>query len=506
MPLKERIVIRGVNWIGDAVMTIPALRALRAHYRDSEIHLIVKPWVAPLFYDSPYLDNLILYSAEFSGLEGKIRFSRLLRRESFTRAFLFQNAFDAALLTFLARIPERIGYSREMRRWLLTRPVPYRGEDRFMHHIDYYLELLRRAGIPAEYSRPWIRLALEERLQGRKRLSGLKRPVLAINPGATYGSAKRWFPERFGLIADIFMESTGGSVVLLGSQDEVEIAKEIRRNIKGDDVLILTGKTNLRDLISIISESDVLLSNDSGPMHIGYAVGTPVVAIFGSTDPSLTGPVGYRDIVIRKEVPCSPCFRRRCEEMACMDAIKVDDVASATLSVAPRQRAVFLDRDGTICRDVGYLNDLSGLEVFDDVRGLRALKERGFRLIGVTNQSGIRRGIVREDVVREINEIFINRYGFDAFYYCPHLPDDLCECRKPETGMLMRARAEYNIDLKRSWMIGDKASDISLGKAVGARTILLRTEGLREYPEADFQVNSLKEAIQVILRTEEGSS
>ncbi|MCX7794180.1 MAG: lipopolysaccharide heptosyltransferase II [Thermodesulfovibrionales bacterium] len=495
----DRILVRGVNWIGDAVMTIPALRALRRYFKESEISLLVKPWVAPVFYDSPYLDNIILYPSEADSLMGKWRLAETLKREGFTKAILLQNAFDAALIAFLAGVPERIGYSRDMRGILLTKRIPYSAEDRRIHHIEYYLELLRRAGIPADYSQPWIKLSISERLEARRRLASLKRPVLAINPGASYGSAKRWFPQRFAKIADAFMDYTGGSVVLLGGEKEIDITKDIRKSINGEDIMILTGKTTLRELIAVISECDILLSNDSGPMHIGYAVGTPLVAIFGSTSPELTGPRGFRDIVIKKDINCSPCFKRTCETMTCMDGITEEEVFGAVKSLIPSHRAVFFDRDGTLCKDRGYLNDLSGLEVFEDITELRRLRDAGFKLIGVTNQSGIARGIVEEENARKINSVFIERYGFDDFYYCPHHPDEHCECRKPEPGMLLRARAVHNIDLKKSWVVGDKISDILLAKAAGARSILLKTGELRENPEADHLAASLKEVVEIIL-------
>ncbi len=497
--LKPRLLVRGVNWIGDAVMTIPSLRALRRHFKESEISLLVKPWVAPLFYDSPYIDNLILYPREADSLTWKWRFARSLKREGFSKAILLQNAFDAALIAFLAGIPERMGYTRDLRGCLLTDRIPYQNEDRRIHHIDYYLELLRRAGIPAQYSRPWIRLSLSERLEARRRLSSLQRPILAINPGAAYGSAKRWFPERFASVADTFMRFTGGSVVLLGGDREIEITKEIRKNISGEDIMILTGKTNLRELIAIISECDVLLSNDSGPMHIGYAVGTPLVALFGSTSPELTGPRGFMDIVIKKHIDCSPCFKRTCEKMTCMDAIEVEEVFDAIKKLIPVERAVFFDRDGTLCRDKGYLNDLSGLEVFGDINELEKLRKGGFKLIGVSNQSGIARGLVDEENAKRINAVFMERYGFDDFYYCPHAPDEHCECRKPEPGMLLRARAEHNIDLKKSWVVGDKDSDIMLAKASGARSILVMTGELKDHPEADHLAANLSEAVRIIL-------
>ncbi len=481
----DKILIRGVNWIGDAVMTIPTLRALRRYHRDSEVSLLVKDWVASVFYENPYIDKIIKYKDSYTGIIGKLRLARELRR--------------AAFITYLARIPERVGYNRDLRRFLLTRPVPYSREDRKMHHVDYYLELLRRLGINAPYTRPWIRITLQRRLDARKILLSLKRPILGLNPCATYGSAKRWIPERFTKVIKEFIDETDGSVVIFGSGSEPSISEKIISGLDDYRILNLTGKTSLDSLIPLISECDLLLSNDSGPMHIGYAVGTPIVALFGSTDPALTGPLGYRDIVLKKDIHCSPCFKRSCEKMSCMDAITVDDVMDAIRRLIPRRKAIFFDRDGTLNMDPGYLRDYSDFKLYPGVERLKYLKEAGYMLIGVTNQSGINRGIVDEEFVKRINNIYIERYGFDDFYYCPHHPDEMCECRKPEPGMLYRARAIYNIDLRNSFVVGDRESDLMLAKMVGARSILLRTSGLTKHDDADYVVNNLDDVGRLIL-------
>ncbi len=495
----DRILVRGVNWIGDAVMTIPALRALRRYHRDSELSLLVKDWVAPVFYENPYIDRILRYMDSHRGIIGKLRLAKELRRENFMIAYLLQNAFDAAFITYLAGIPERAGYNRDLRGFFLTRPVPYNREDRKMHHVDYYLELLKRLGIDAPYTRPWIRITLPRRLDARSSLSSLRRPVLGLNPGATYGSAKRWIPKRFTMVIREFMDETGGSVVIFGSTNESPISEKIISGFEDYRILNLTGRTSLDSLIPLIGECDLLLSNDSGPMHIGYAVGTPVVALFGSTDPALTGPLGYRDIVLKKDIHCSPCFKKSCESMLCMDEITVDDVMDAIRRLIPRRKAVFFDRDGTLNRDPGYLRDYSEFELYPGVERLRYLKEAGYMLIGVTNQSGISRGIVDEGFVKEINNIYIEKYGFDDFYYCPHHPDEMCECRKPEPGMLYRARAIYNIDLRNSFVVGDRESDLILARMVGARAILLRRGKLTEHDDADYVVNNLDDVVRLIL-------
>jgi len=195
----------------------------------------------------------------------------------------------------------------------------------------------------------------------------------------------------------------------------------------------MAGKTDLRELSALISECDVFLTNDSGPMHIGYAVRTPMAAVFGSTAPELTGPVGIGNTVIRKNTDCSPCFKRTCgrNNMDCMDAITSDEVFDAIERFIPKNKAVFFDRDGTLCKDAGYLNSFDNLEIFKEVARLIRLKDEGYKLIGISNQSGIARGIVDEKFTREVNNIFIDQYGFDDFYYCPHHPDERCPCRKP---------------------------------------------------------------------------
>ncbi len=499
------ILIRGVNWIGDAVMTVPAIRALRKAYPESKISLLVKPSVSPIFEKDPNINEIILYDEKFKGISGRLRLAMELKKKNFSKAILLQNAFDAALIAFLSGIPDRIGYNRDGRGVLLNHPVPFKGEDRKIHHIDYYLNLLRHIEINADEKEPWIYLGINERLEARNKLSILKRPILGINPGATYGSAKRWLPERFAEVAKWFIKDTSGSVVIFGSKKEVEMADEIFIRVwsefrNKEDILNLSGKTSLRQLISLISECDLFVTNDSGPMHIAYAVGTPVVAVFGSTDPNLTGPVGVGNIVVKADFDCSPCFERTCKDndMKCMYAVTSDDVYLAIKKLIPTKKAVFFDRDGTLCKDADYLSRWEDLEIFSEVSELNRLKNKGFLLIGVTNQSGIARGIVNESFVKDVNQIFINEYGFDDFYYCPHHPDENCSCRKPEPKMLFKARAVYKINLKDSFVVGDKDADMLLAKAVGAKGIFVKTGRQQDSDYADYTVSNLREAIKLL--------
>lgn len=508
----DNILIRGVNWVGDAVMTMPAIRSVRRAYPDARISLLVRPSVSPLFEHDPNIDEIISYGDGHRGLSGKIRLVRQLKQGCFSQAFLLQNAFDAALISFLSGIPERVGYKRDGRGMLLTRGIPFDLTAKEMHHIDYYLNLLRKAGLDPVSTKPWIYLLPEERLAARETLQVLRRPVVALNPGAAYGSSKRWPPARFAEVAVRFMREKDAGVIILGGPRETSIAEEIDYAIRqllsdtgsagprDSHVMNLAGKTTLRELAALISEADLLITNDSGPMHIGYAVRTPLVAIFGSTSPQHTGPVGRDVVVLKKDVDCSPCFERECRrgDLRCMEMISADEVFEAGLKLIKTERAVFFDRDGTLCRDAHYLSRMEDFALLPGTDELRLLKGRGFRLIGITNQSGIARGRVDENFVREVNNIFIRQYGFDAFYYCPHHPDEHCGCRKPEPGLLYDARADHAIDLKQSFVVGDKDIDMLLAASVGATGIHVRTGQEGNSAAADLNAADLREVVRLI--------
>jgi heptosyltransferase-2 len=502
----KKILVRGVNWIGDAVMTMPALCAFKKALPDAKISLLAKPWVATLFENNPNVDEIILYENIHKSFLGKFKLAGFLKRKNFCSSLLFQNAFDAALIAFLAGIPQRIGYKRDFRSFLLTHSVPFNNEDRHMHHIDYYLNLLRKSGINTEYSLPYIYLTTNERLWARELLNILQRPVVGINPGAAYGSAKRWQSDKFAEVAKKIITELNGNIVIFGSIPETKIADEIISHPSlsklQSHIVSMAGKTNLRQLSALISECDAFLTNDSGPMHIGYAVRTPMVTIFGSTDPSLTGPPKcVKNIVIKKNIACSPCFKRTCDKpnILCMDEIKPDEIFQAIKTILPDNKAVFFDRDGTLCEDANYLNKIDDLKIFDEISNLNNLKDKGFKIIGISNQSGIARGIVKESFTKEVNNIFIKKYGFNDFYYCPHHPDEKCSCRKPEPEMVFKARDKHNIDLKKSFVIGDKEVDIQLAKNIGAKGILVLTGQENKSSSADYIAKDLKDAVKWIL-------
>ncbi|MEF9427384.1 MAG: lipopolysaccharide heptosyltransferase II, partial [Candidatus Mariimomonas ferrooxydans] len=389
----KKILIRGVNWIGDAVISTPVIKAVREAFPDAYICLLVKPRVADIFKENPNINEIILYDEKFNSIPGKLKLARMLRARGFNSAILLQNAFDAALITWLSGIPERIGYRRDWRRFLLTKaisvyPVRKKASSSLsngvkkdilkQHQVYYYLNLLKESlNIEARDKEPFIYLNKEEINEAKNLLTQSldltsETPLIGVNPGATYGSAKRWMPERFAELISRIINELNGKVVIFGSRSEAEIAKLLTSHpsLPASHLLNMAGKTNLRELAALISECDVMISNDSGPMHIAAALLVPVVAIFGSTDRAITGPFGEGHKTISKDIPCAPCFDRECPEkhIKCMTDITTDDVFSTLQQILPKEKAVFLDRDGTLNEDAGYLNSFSNLKIFDGAR------------------------------------------------------------------------------------------------------------------------------------------
>jgi heptosyltransferase-2 len=507
----KKILIRGVNWIGDAVMTTPAVTAVRKAYPDAYIALLAKPWVADIFRGNPALNEVILYEDRFAGPGGKVKLGRLLRARGFDSAILLQNAFDAALIAWLARIPERIGYRRDWRSVLLTHPVDVTVKNLEQHQVFYYLDMIKSTlDVIPDTPEPTLYLEDNETHEARTLLfrsldltSGA--PLIGINPGATYGSAKRWPPERFAELIQKITTELNGRVILFGSASEKELSMEIVSRVLPPEssFLNVVGRTTLRELAALIAECDAFITNDSGPMHMAAALLVPVVAIFGSTDHARTGPFGKGHRIITGNLPCSPCHKRECPEghLQCMTAIAVDAVFHSLRETLSGEKAVFLDRDGTLNEDTGYLNSFSNLKIFEGTKeNLERLKQAGFTLIGVTNQSGIARGIATEEFVRACNAYLQKTLGIDDFYFCPHHPDDKCPCRKPKTKLLRQARLAHHINLKASFVIGDKTLDVLLARNAGGKGILVQTGHDMASEDADFIAKDLTEAVDWILK------
>lgn len=326
-----RILIRATNWVGDAILALPALRVVRGKFPEAHIAILARPYVADIYRDQGVCDELMAYDpkAQHRGWSGREALIGELRGKKFDVALLLQNAFDAAWLAWRAKIPERMGYARDGRGILLTKAIaaPRAGEIP-AHEKFYYLELLRRAGwIESLPDDAHIQLCVTDsaRQRGARLLAeaGARAdvPRIAIGAGASYGSAKCWPPERFAAALNEFVAHRDVDVVLFGTPGEAQVCGAIARNLRRP-AIDLTGKTAIADLPGLLSQCHLFLGNDSGAMHVAAAVGLPVVAVFGPTDPFGTAPVTPRATIVQQKPHCSPCFLRRCPiDHRCMLAV-----------------------------------------------------------------------------------------------------------------------------------------------------------------------------------------
>ncbi|HQN17594.1 MAG TPA: lipopolysaccharide heptosyltransferase II [Syntrophobacteraceae bacterium] len=326
----KKILIRSTNWIGDAVMTTPAMGRMRAAFPMAEIVVAANPTIAELLDRHPSCDRIIVYDKKgrHRGPGGLLRFCAELRKEEFDLAVLFQNAIEAAILATLARIPIRAGFTTDCRAPLLTHRVSGWRRARRFHHTDYYLTMLEGLGIRGGNGRLQLHCTEEELSWAKEQLSD--DPWVAVNPGATYGSAKRWLTERFAAVADTIAQETPSRILLIGGPNEGWIAEEVLQKMHTPP-LNLAGKTSVRQLMALLSQCRLLVTNDSGPMHVAAAFAVPIVAIFGSTDHRTTSPLSNSCRIVRKPTECAPCLKTECPtDHHCMTAVSVTDVLNAT--------------------------------------------------------------------------------------------------------------------------------------------------------------------------------
>jgi heptosyltransferase-2 len=336
----RRILVRATNWLGDAVMSVPALQALREHNSQARISILARPWVAGLYGREAFCDEVIPYEAPrgWQGLLEKRKVAAELRARKFDCALLLQNAFEAAALVRWAGIPIRIGYDRDARGWLLTHPIPVPGTGETPRHQRfYYLELLKRAKLISGYDRDsTIRLggSTGAAKSGRAllRSSGASGPVVGVSPGAAYGGAKRWLPGRFAEAASALARERGAQVAVFGSKEEAGICAAVAEEIKRAGIAChnFAGATKLDEFVEMAAACELFLTNDSGAMHVASALGVPTVVVFGATDDQATGPTGAWSRVVRHTVECSPCLLRECPiDHRCMTGVMASQVVEA---------------------------------------------------------------------------------------------------------------------------------------------------------------------------------
>jgi heptosyltransferase-2 len=317
----ERILVRAPNWIGDVVLSLATLRDLRRNFPRARIEVLARPWVADLYRAVAEVDAVRLAQG--------VRVDADALRGAFDAGVLLPNSFGSALPLWLARIPERWGYATDGRRPLLTRAPRVPEQVRGRSQVYYYRAMLAGAGLrvsaapDVSLSCPpdWARSAGADRLLGAEDGGAW----IGVNPGAFYGTAKRWLPERFAAVADTLADR-GARIVLVGGAAERPVGAAIAAQMRAP-ARVLCGETTLPELVGVLARLRLLVTNDSGPMHLAAALGVPVVAVFGPTDWRETHPLGEAHRVVREPVPCSPCGLRECPiDHRCMRRVTVDRV------------------------------------------------------------------------------------------------------------------------------------------------------------------------------------
>ncbi len=327
----KRILVFNVNWLGDVLFTTPAIRALRKNYPDSYIACIAPQRCAQLLQDNPSINEFISFDQQ-NGLKGILSSMRLilsLKKKQFDIVFLFHRSFTRLLICFLAGIRNRVGYKRVKNNLLLTQKVDAVDRDS-VHRVDYFLNIIvsfTGKVIDKSYE---LKVndadikSVENILHNNHKINSKK--LVVFHPGANW-PLKRWPVSHFAKLNSFLSRESDCRVVIAGSKEDRVLADKIM-DLSQAEAIVLTGKLSLKQLAALFKLSDMVVSADSGPMHIAIAVGTPVIALFGPTDYKITGPYDLKNnVVLRKDIDCSvPCFKLDCKNNTCMSKITPEEV------------------------------------------------------------------------------------------------------------------------------------------------------------------------------------
>lgn len=329
--VPSNIIVRMPNWLGDAVMATPVLEDIRHRWKKAKITAMCQSNITPLFAEDPHVDELLSFQRPSGWIHRQQHSAMIeeLRLGHYDLGILLTHSFSSAWWFWRGNVQNRIGYIGHWRRFLLDKAVPFPPDKNKQHLVFTYKMLLKPLGIPLSNSVPRLYVTQEEQLAAKECLvrSGVKNEqiLVGINPGAAYGSAKCWLPDRFRAITMKLLTNPNIAVVCFGDSTGASLVQEICAEMP-ERVINLAGRTTLRELIALIQSCHIFLTNDSGPMHIASALGIPLVALFGSTSEMTTGPFQGGE-VIHKHVECSPCYKRTCPiDFRCMTQIEVDEV------------------------------------------------------------------------------------------------------------------------------------------------------------------------------------
>ena len=332
----KRVVVRGTNWVGDAVMTVPALRELRKLLPNAHLTLATRPWARELFADAEFVDDVLI--SEKRGLRSVVSQVAAWRKRRFDLAVVFPNAFEAALIPFLARVPTRVGYATDGRAVLLTNSLVLPEWRSSRHEVFYYLNIIAELEsllygnqtVMEKQPDVFLKVSETKQTEGLALLRALgirnNRPVVALCPGSINSRAKRWPAESYAMLADSLIEKLNADVLLIGSPAEIDVSLGVSDRMR-NKVGMLTGKTDMAQVAAVLSQVDLLITNDTGPAHVAAALGRPTLVIFGPTNPLTTRPFPSVAEIVRHPPECAPCMLRDCPiDHRCMTAITPDEI------------------------------------------------------------------------------------------------------------------------------------------------------------------------------------
>jgi len=332
-----RILLTRTDRIGDVVLSTPAIKAVRDKYPDAYIAFMVRPYAKDIVEGNPYLDEVIVYDkyGKDRSIFSTVAFAFGLKKKKFDLAVMLHPTNRAHLIAYLAGIPERMGYDRKLA-FLLTKKIPHTKQEGKKHELEYVLDLLRPIGITAKDKELFVPVREQDIKRAEELLEehhvGADVPIVAVNPGASCLS-KRWKPENFAVVCDALAAKYKARILILSDKANKEFAARAAKAMKYEPVN-LTGKTGVGVLAALLSKCDLFISNDSGPVHIACAVGTPVISVFGRKDPGLSprrwGPTGKKSVVFHKDVGCKACLAHGCKiDFKCLEAITPAEVLTS---------------------------------------------------------------------------------------------------------------------------------------------------------------------------------
>ncbi|HEV7700416.1 MAG TPA: lipopolysaccharide heptosyltransferase II [Pyrinomonadaceae bacterium] len=344
-----KILVRGTNWIGDAVMSLPALKELRRIFPDAQITLHTRTWAEGLFSEAEFIDELVTFDKSKWKAKDVYDNSQFLRDDGYDLAVLLPNSFESALTSFLSKIPRRVGYNKDVRGLLLTDPIAVPEWKGRRHEVYYYLNLISeierrmigRDTVSQMLPDVSLKILDDKKAAAREQLRSagvdVEKRIVALGVGSTNSAIKRWPVERFAKLADRLANELNASVILLGSPDEASTAAEVAE-IAQTPVIDISGRTTLPEAIAILAVANLMISNDMGLAHVAAAVGIEVIALFGPTNPETTRPWGENVAVLQRNVACEFCRRNdRTVRHVCAKWVSVDEAFEAAIRMFERE-------------------------------------------------------------------------------------------------------------------------------------------------------------------------